>query len=517
MELKIGQYDAPQKQAQPTFSVNLLKNNIAVYGTAMSGKTSFIKSLIVRLHESFDYKREHIYIIDFGGSLNDLVDCGNVCACVDNRNEENIKRIFKTIERQLEINGDELDGRSYLSAFKKTPDSCPPHITLIIENLNAFLGDERYALYQDVLMKFCRDGLPKGLTVIFTANDVSGTTRFLSSFGQKIVFNMPTESYMDIFSNRVIKPMNLPGRCLVNIENEIYECQCFLPFAPAKENEFLDEEKAFKEFLEQNPNASNPFKLRSFPDELTEENVEKYSAFPINKSKGDVLVGLDYYEHKPIAFNYKENRAIGIYGKSLDDMTDLLALILKQIKQDDRDCRFVFVDDHRNRLEERFKDYIKEKGNVLTKKVEYIVDFAKEEGYLDDDGVCSERDVASQKPFTVFVIQHKMFYYNSNSCLYLEIPMLINNAESDNTMFIFSDIKKIADSSAYVPFNSSLSLAFLLDNIGDFVNDKGSKSVFGEMDPRELRSKFARCDKGDGYYYAAQKEDDVQKIKFIKG
>ena len=63
--------------------------------------------------------------------------------------------------------------------------------------------------------------------------------------------------------------------------------------------------------------------------------------------------------------------------------------------------------------------------------------------------------------------------------------------------------------------NYSRSVAFLLNNIAEFVSDRGSRSVFGEMDPKELKNEFARCEIGDGFYFDIE-ADELKKMKFIK-
>lgn len=55
----------------------------------------------------------------------------------------------------------------------------------------------------------------------------------------------------------------------------------------------------------------------------------------------------------------------------------------------------------------------------------------------------------------------------------------------------------------------------MLDNIAEFVADRGSRSVFGEMDPKELKNEYARCELGDGYYFDIE-SDELRKIKIIK-
>ena len=92
---------------------------------------------------------------------------------------------------------------------------------------------------------------------------------------------------------------------------------------------------------------------------------------------------------------------------------------------------------------------------------------------------------------------------------------MIANAEARGYLFIFSDVKRITAADVQGFFNSNISTAFLLDNIGDYVADKGSKSVFGEMDAKELKASYAKCSVGDGYYYDVE-SDELRKIKILK-
>ena len=84
-----------------------------------------------------------------------------------------------------------------------------------------------------------------------------------------------------------------------------------------------------------------------------------------------------------------------------------------------------------------------------------------------------------------------------------------------NWIFIFSDIKNISDSEIREYFNYTIGTAFLLDNIAEFVNERGQKSVFGNMDTKSLKEEYASCELGDGYMYSVEK-DELKKIKLIK-
>lgn len=515
MEIAMGIYDAPQIQQQPILYLNPLKTNIAVFGGPMTGKTTFIKTFLVRIHENREIaSKEDIYIIDFGGNMGKYSQLERVCACFDNSNEENIKRIFKTLERRMDENARKLGSNNFYSLYLKEPLKCPTHLTLIIENLNAFLSDERYAAYQERLLRLCRDGLSKGLCIIVTANDITGTNRLMANFGQKVAFEMPSDNYFEIFNTKVNKPMKLPGRGIVNVNSATYEFQCFIPFANKEDEELRALIKACSTLKNQN-------KMAAFNGDLTFDNISKFNGNALSISqKDDILVGLDYYEHKPVCLNVKESRAIAIYGKRQFGKSNLLRIIVQAILKANKGVRFVYLDDGRKQLEEFLNT---EADKEYFTSVESFRDYLTENGY---GGTKSHRlskvptmsTISNDTPYTVFVLQSKALYQSSRDATYLLrdwIPEMIGNAEARNYLFIFSDVRNISAPEVRTSFNNSISVAFVLDNIGEFVAEKGSKSVIGEMDARELKAEYAKCSVGDGYYYDVE-ADILQKLKFIK-
>ena len=520
MEIAMGVYDAPQIQQQPVLYLNPFKSNIAVFGGPMTGKTTFVKTYLVRIHENKELvAHENIYIIDFGGNMGEYSQLESVCACFDNSNEENIKRIFKTLERRMDENSKKLGSNNYYSLYTKSPLKCPTHLTLIIENLNAFLADERYSAYQDRLMRLCRDGLSKGLSVIVTANDITGTNRLMANFGQKVAFEMPSDNYYEIFNTKVNKPMKLPGRGIVNIDSATYEFQCFVPFVG-------EEDVELRGLISESSVVKNQNKMVAFNGNLTFDNVSRYSANAMSiRQRDDILVGLDYYEHKPVCLNVRESRSIAIYGKRQFGKSNLLRIIVRTILNSNKGVRFVYLDDGRKQLEE-FRNVGSD--NVYLTSVESFRDYLTEHGYGGKRSIRTAKAtippqpidsvVSDDTPYTVFVLQSKALYQSSVDATYLMrewIPEMIGGAEARNYLFVFSDVRNISAPEVRIPFNNSISVAFVLDNIGEFVADKGSKSVFGEMDARELKSEYAKCSIGDGYFYDVE-ADILEKLRFIK-
>lgn len=523
MKIRMGIYDAPERQCQPPFDVFPLRSNIAVFGSPMSGKTNFVKTFLVQLHKLRREVREEIYIIDFGGNIGPYSRLPYVCAYFDNSSEENIKRVFRTVQRRLEENTEKLSGMGYAAMYEEHPKQCPAHMTLVIENINAFLTDERYESYRDTLTKLCRDGLSKGLTVVVTGGDTSGVGRLMTNFAQKIGFSLPSESSTELFGCKVLTTMRLPGRGVANIQDKHYEFQCFLPYNKS-------EEEMLGQLQKITPQAK---RMEAF-EKVIHQRDQKAAA------ENELLVGIEYYEQKPVVIDYERNRCIGIYGKRSFGKTNLLKLILSQLREK-QTYRFVFLDDGRLQLRPLLeipcpsdrKELQKQVDQELAKMEEMgcLVNQKRTEYYFRD--YSAFRTFLSASSFvgytfvgkknyprmpvtdcrnTVFVIDYRRLYQENLT----HLDDIANRLNEQNNLLIFADIRQ-AERENNDWLRNMLNVSFLLDNIGEFVSDRGSghKSIFGEMDAKELKSQYAKCQIGDGYCYYPD-SDELNKVKFLK-
>lgn len=229
LELVLGRYDDPENQIQENYPYDLYHSNLAIFGSSMSGKTYMLKTILVRIHQVIRaWDKEEIYILDFSNSLISYGELPYVVACFDASNDENIRRIFKIIEEKMEEHVHILAGQSYDQCQEEIQ---PSHVTFILDGLNSFFTEGRYESYQEKLLRLSRDGLSKGITVIFAANEpTNGISRLLPSFNRIIAFDMSRERYADLFSSRVDKPIIGKGRGLANLDTDVYEFQAFLPY-----------------------------------------------------------------------------------------------------------------------------------------------------------------------------------------------------------------------------------------------------------------------------------------------
>lgn len=556
MQCLLGTQDIPVIQDQPKFVVDLLKSNIILYGSSMSGKTNFLKLLVTVLHKLYRQDTEQIFILDFGGALAEFESLPLIAAYFDNANEEYVKRVFKLLEDQLKHNVSKLKGKNY----RDVSEDQPIHTTLVIDNVNAFLDEPRYSSYQEKLAKLCRDGLSKGITVVVTASSTKGTSSLLSSFKQKIALDLPEDSYPDIFNQKLTPAGSNPGHGFANVTVNTADHAATYPTQMAYELQLnvADDIHSllFQDGLKKHFDGTVT-KYSRFPEVLTAEFYSKFSgALPCaNTHYADI--GLDYTESKPIMADFDAAKCIAIYGKKDFGKTNLLKLLLKGFLQK-TEHDFVFFDDGREQLkwfsnqvgesrkvyfcgyEERKLTY-KEKTTGPEKEVdvklspmqllikhihEYYLDLSQtrrlDNLVLKDvfgSGIVLPTEANSRERHnTVFVLQSKFLYVASPAQkIFMEVilPLLVARADEMGWIFIFADVKPISDGETRDYFHATIGTAFLLDSIAEFVSERGAKTVFGAMDVKTLREEYAPCEKGDGYFYSIEK-DDLKKLKFIK-
>lgn len=575
----LGKFDIPIVQKQSPFQVDLLDSNVVLFGASMSGKSTFLKTLINILHKRYNENTEQIFILDFGGALSEYKRFPLVAAYFDNSNEEYVKRVFKILDNILKDNVKTLNGKNFRDA-----DAQPIHTTFIIDNLNAFLDEPRYSAYQEKFAKLCRDGLSKGISIVVTAVETKGMSSLMGVFRQKIAFEMPQDKYGEIFNDRVGQIGNNPGHGFANVTVKLqdvtgafrmnlpYEVQCRLPYGAEHKNN-VDTPESFEQKLRRKFDYDGDGfrrcvkKYQTFPKELMETDYHQLRQEPPATERKPLLpvsVGLDYVDFYPVTVDLAQSHVLAIYGKKEFGKTNMLNLLLKGFTAQKKDSRIIFFDDGRDQLKKIYEQYSKivdckyingfAEGSItleevvgkgtLTKsapaeprkkKLSPIQQFYVylHENYMDISQMLlgeifglneierkriNAKQERPETPFTVFVIQSKLAYLNtSESKHFIEkvLPRMVAVAQEKGYLFIFSDVQKINELETNTIFNNTVSNAFLLDNIAEFAGERGQKTVFGSMDVKTLKEDYARCEVGDGYYYDIE-ADRLVKAKFIK-
>lgn len=575
----LGQYDIPIIQMQPPFKVDLLDSNIAVFGSSMNGKTNFLRLLINTLHKIRNEKNEQIFVLDFGGALSAYEKAPLVSAYFDNSNEEYVKRTFKILESILNDNTKKLDGKIYRNADKeKRPIHTTfiiDNLNAFIDESRYMSYQEKFGR---LCREGSSKGISIIFTATETKGIGSYLLSFKQKIALNLpvdkyveIFNSKVEAAGNIpgrgYANVTVKPEGVTGTFQMN---NPYEVQCFL----AENIEDLDSEfvvQLNKKFgkINESDFSDNEYeekylkhvetRYKTFPQELRRKDYEQLKEAKSKITNNMLEVGLDYVKCEPVTVDLSSSRVLAIYGKKEFGKTNLLSIMLERITQISPRAKYIFFDDGRKQLNsfynyyinkgcnceliDQFKDvelryeaglygeagFVKKKlspiqqfylmihNNYMDLSINYMDILETIYGRVNDDQIPKSIMNLSKEP-TVFIIQSKSIYINSkinSEFIHYLLPELLDVAEDRNYIFIFADVKKITDVEVNSIFNSSLKSIFVLDNIAEFASERGSKTVFGDMDIKSLKEDYAKCELGDGYYYDVE-ADNMKKLKFIK-
>lgn len=550
--LTLGLFDDLENQMQSQYTVDLLRSHLAVLGAAMSGKTTVLKTLLLRMHQELGVtEKEEIYILDFKNNLSSYAGLPCVVACFDALREENVRCIFRRIEERLEENIRELPGMVYAES-----DDPPAHMTFIIDGLNSFFAEDSYEAYHHSLTRMAREGLSKGLTIVVTADEPSGQVMsLLNAFRSVIALDYTAEQYSTVFGGKTKKPISLRGRGIALVDDSTYEFQAFFPYNSdiASNSDASAVKQLVQQMLARFPagkrvlEACGRKKMNSFVGDLTRDEWKRYTGESYEMYKAshrcasaELIAGLDYYSFKPIRFDLEKARAVAIYGKKGSGKTNLLAVMLAALKNIP-DVRFVVWEDSRENIcspsrgGQAYKELSEAKDMITLRSQKDLEEFLFEKGYFDTRsqheellsnagnsqtaGSRTRRFVPRTNPFTVFIMQSRLLYHATgfvNDHLIGKLsPWICDTEGIGRRIFIFSDAQRITDYETNTVFNACLDYAFLLEDILRFVNDRGQKSVFGTQNPDDLKTAYGKCERGDGYFFDLE-GDDLHKLKFIK-
>lgn len=274
-----GMADDPKGQRQEPLELNFTsEGNLIVYGSAGTGKTTLLESIMMSLSYRYSPDQFQLYIMDFGGGTlkkyEKLPHCGGVM-CVEDENKINqfMLFIFRVIEERKSLFEEQLVAN--ISTYNKVVSKKVPFIMLVIDNY--FALSETFEDVDEKMLILSREGLKYGIYVVITANS-STLVRYKMSinFKMAVTLQLTDESEYSSIVGRTegLLPDKVLGRGLVKQEYPV-EFQGALPFLENQSNieviryfeNMTDVEKA--QLIPEMPNRIDILKL----NEDSEKNI----------------------------------------------------------------------------------------------------------------------------------------------------------------------------------------------------------------------------------------------------
>lgn len=325
-----GYYDNPSRQLQELTEINFTQNNIVIVGSSQSGKTNLLQVIIRAIAELYTPESANIFILDFASMalkrFEKLVHVGGVITL---REDDTMKSFMKMIMEELDRRKDKLSEKGYssFSVYRESGETDMPQIILMLDNMAAFR--ELFPQYEDAFLRLCREGVAVGISVVVTSTQSNAMGfRMLSNFGKRIALYANDSSvYGHLFDRCKIKPDNMPGRFLTEIDKEVYEGQCFVAFNSEKESNKMMEIDKFVAEINQKFKDNKVIKFEGLPEVVTSRYIrERTKCLP-----GQIAVGIDYLSVQVRTINILEDNIWGILEKEHSGSTNFMKYVIQSV------------------------------------------------------------------------------------------------------------------------------------------------------------------------------------------
>ena len=329
----MGIYDDPDNQYQGTYAIDLTNQNVMLIGSAQSGKTNVLQTIIRSVATNYTPEEVNIYIIDFASMvLKNFEGLNHVGGVVTASEDEKLKNLFKLLRSEMEARKEKMlsVGVSSFAAYKEAGKTDIPQIILMIDNLTAL--KELYFQDDDELLSLCREGLSVGISVVIANAQTAGIGyKYLSNFSCRIaMFCNDSGEYGSLFDHCRERIEDIHGRSIVEIDKIHLECQMYLAFEGEKEIQRVAEIRTFISRVNENNRGACARVIPLIPAVLTSEyiqtNFAAYMQEPYN-----VITGLDYATVSPAVLQLNGVGAIGISGKPGAGKQNFICYIIQML------------------------------------------------------------------------------------------------------------------------------------------------------------------------------------------
>ena len=521
----IGMYDDPDNQVQTDVNINLSDGNVIIFGSAQTGKTMLLQSILRSIAENYSPKQVAVYILDFASKVLTLYESLNhVGGVLIDRNDEELKSFFKMIKEEITDRKEtfsKLGIGSYETYLQTHSSEDLPQIIIMVDNLPAFR--ETFPDYEDLMLNICREGLALGVTMIATAKQTSGLSyKYMTNFSTRLAFSCTENSeYSSIFDRCKIQPKNLQGRGLVSINKVIYEYQAYLPFdgiidknsaeIMRTESKRIEQAKAFISRISTMYGTDRARAVPAIPPILQHDYWKSYHyAF----DDFIIPVGLTYSEIEPVTIDLAHVGTIGIYGREGFGKSNLVRIIMTYLQQHvfDLPCSAYLIDGYDRQLTEFETFGFVEQFTIDCADFANIVQTFSDAAKSRMDILRSGGNLKDEPLLLCLVQSSQIFAVNTVTKPTSDLfKQLLTEAKQLKICFIFSNLDNNAE---YAPpemmkIARDFQQFFLLDDIAN-VKLFGS----GKLSSTDLKIFKKPLLLGDGYTYDSRA--GLGKIKLIK-
>lgn len=371
----IGLYDDPDNQLQDSTYIDIENKNTLIIGSPQYGKTNLLQSIIKSISTDSTPLQSVFYIMDFGSMiLKNFEGLKHVGGVVTSSEDEKLKNLFKLLIGEINSRKEKLlsVGVSSFSAYLEAGYTDLPQIYVIVDNFTAL--SELYLEDDDSLLVVMREGISFGVSTIVANNQTSGIGyKYLSNFANKIVlYCNDSNEYSNVFDHVTVRPDEKPGRCIIEIDKRMLECQTYLAFSGQKEIERVNQMHTFIDTVNQKYKNERVKKIPCIPATLTKELfINEFSAIEKNNR---IPIALTYDNVMPFYLNLRQIGMLGITGKAEFGHKNITSYIINTLLNSSQQNAHIVVIDDVTRKYSEYKDIV----DAYSLNPEFAIDVLRE-------------------------------------------------------------------------------------------------------------------------------------------
>ena len=347
----IGIYDDPDHQYQGVATIPAGSDNTLIVGSAQYGKTNLLETIVRNLAEAYSPRELNLYIIDFASMvLKNFEKLSHVGGVVCPSDDEKLKNLFKYLTDQITARREKMlaVGVSSFASYKEAGHQDLPQIVVLIDNMTALR--ELYLQDNDVLLNLCREGTSVGISFIIANSQTNGMGyKYLANFATRIaLFCNESGEYTTVFNSCRMRPDETPGRCLIEIDKTIFECQSFLAFEGEREIERVGAMQKFVEQINEKYRAVRAVPIPEIPELLGEKQfLQNYGTqLPAEK----VLLGLSYDTVLPVSADMLKGNLMAISGADGSGKANFIRYLVHTFREKSLEFDLYIFDDYKKKL-----------------------------------------------------------------------------------------------------------------------------------------------------------------------
>lgn len=238
----IGMYDDPKQQAQPPLVLDLSEGgHHAVCGSVVSGKSTFLQSMVCSFIMTYPPDMLQMYLIDFSSHmLAPFEEAPHVGGIIFDNQEERLAKFIHMLRTVMDERKMIFKGGNY-AQYVQAHGVQYPALLIVIDNMSSFREKTKYA-YDDVLLRLAREGVGYGIYMAVSAAGF-GMSEIPSRIGDNIrsVFSLAQADkfkYMEVLRTphlEILPETDIRGRGLAQIGGSVLEFQTALSM-PAQDD-----------------------------------------------------------------------------------------------------------------------------------------------------------------------------------------------------------------------------------------------------------------------------------------